>query len=70
METTMKPIPFDPATDMAPIPFDQNHLELARQLKQAGLEWKPHVGCFVWDHEKHIEADSPFPLRTLARSMV
>ena len=59
----MKPIPFDPATDVAPIPFEQRHLELARQMKQRGLSWKPHVGCFVWDPQAHIEAESPFPMR-------
>jgi len=59
----MKPIPFNEATDMAPLPFLQAHLELARALKDHGLPWKPHVGCFVWDHEGHIEAQSPFPLR-------
>jgi len=59
----MTPIPFNPTTDIAPIPFDQDHLELAREMKQLGLAWKPHVGCFVWDHEELIEAASPFPLR-------
>ncbi|WP_373500619.1 hypothetical protein [Desulfococcus sp.] len=59
----MKPIPFDPATDMAPLPFTEAHLELAREMKQRGLAWRPHVGCFVWDPEARIEADSPFPLR-------
>ena len=59
----MKPIPFDPAADVAPIPFDQAHLQLARRMKQQGLAWKPHVGCFVWDPEAQIEAESPFPMR-------
>ena len=59
----MKAIPFDPSADFAPFPFDQSHLELAREMKVRGLPWKPHVGCFVWDPEKHIEAESPFPLR-------
>ena len=59
----MNPIPFDPATDVAPAPFEQRHLELARQMKERGLAWKPHVGCFVWDPAAHIEAESPFPLR-------
>jgi hypothetical protein len=59
----MKPIPFNPAVDMAPIPFDGKHLELAREMKQRGLVWTPHVGCFVWDHEKHIQPESPFPMR-------
>ena len=30
----MKPIPFDPATDMAPLPFDASHLALAREKKR------------------------------------
>ncbi len=59
----MKPIPFDPKTDIAPIPFDEVHLDLARKMKKSGLQWKPHVGCFVWDPERLIETESPFPLR-------
>lgn len=59
----MKPIPFDPETNMAPLPFDESHLALAREMKQRGLAWTPHVGCFVWDHDARIEAESPFPLR-------
>lgn len=58
----MKPIPFNPETDIAPIPFNKIHLDLALDMKQWGLKWKPHVGCFVWDPDKHIETDSPFPL--------
>ena len=61
--TFMKPIPFDPKTDLAPVPFQKAHLELARKLKQRGLGWRPHVGCFVWDAQGRIKADSPFPLR-------
>jgi hypothetical protein len=59
----MKPMPFNPDMDIAPIPFDQKHLQLAREMKQRGLAWKPHVGCFVWDYDEHIEAESPFPMR-------
>ena len=59
----MKPIPFNPENDLAPIPFNENHLHLAYKMKKIGLQWKPHVGCFVWDAEKQIEAESPFPLR-------
>ena len=59
----MKTIPFNPAMDMAPIPFDQKHLQLAREMKKCGLAWKPHVGCFVWDYDEHIEAESPSPMR-------
>jgi hypothetical protein len=59
----MKPMPFNPDMDIAPIPFDQKHLQLAREMKQRGLAWKPHVGCFVWDYDEHIKAESPFPMR-------
>ena len=59
----MKPIPFNPVGDIAPIPFERKHLHLAREMKQHGLVWKPHVGCFVWDDEKHIHTESPFPMR-------
>ena len=59
----MKPIPFTPETDLAPIPFDKNLLDLAFKMKQQGLKWKPHVGCFVWDPDERIANDSPFPFR-------
>jgi len=59
----MKPTPFDPATDLAPLPFDARHRETALRLKEAGLAWTPHVGCFVWDPEGLMPADSPFPDR-------
>lgn len=59
----MKPTPFAPATDLAPIPFDGRHWAAARRLKQAGLAWKPHVGCFVWDPDGLLPVDSPFPDR-------
>jgi hypothetical protein len=59
----MKPMPFNPDMDIAPIPFDHKHLQLAREMKQRGLAWKPHVGCFVWDCDEHIKAESPFPMR-------
>jgi len=38
-------------------------LLLASELKRAGLPWKPHVGCFLWDRDALIEASSPFPNR-------
>lgn len=57
----MKPTPFNPGTDLAPTPFDKRHCKLALRLKQAGLTWKPHVGCFVWDRKGSIEVSSPFP---------
>lgn len=59
----MKPKPFAPATDLAPIPFDGRLLHRAEQLKQLGLPFTPHVGCFVWDPEGAIPAPSPFPER-------
>lgn len=59
----MKPTPFDPSTDLAPLPFTDKLLELARELKTHGLEWRPHVGCFVWDPDGRIDAPSPFPKR-------
>ncbi len=34
---------------------------MAAQLKEAGLPWKPHVGCFVWDRDEQINVPSPFP---------
>ncbi len=58
----MKPTPFNPKTDLPPIPFDLRHCHAA-QLKERGLPWTPHVGCFVWDPDEIIEATSPFPSR-------
>jgi hypothetical protein len=59
----MKPTPFNPKTDLPPIPFDLRHCQAAAQLKEGGLPWTPHVGCFVWDPDKVIEVASPFPGR-------
>jgi len=59
----MKPTPFTPDTDLAPIPFSPELCQLASQLKQNGLIWHPHVGCFVWDKDQHIPVSSPFPHR-------
>jgi hypothetical protein len=59
----MKPVPFDPAKDMAPTPFDERHRLLAQRLKTLGLPFAPHVGCFVWDPHETISAASPFPDR-------
>jgi hypothetical protein len=58
----MKPIAFDPLNDLAPVPFEQRHLNLAKAMKDHGLTWQPHVGCFVWDAQGIIDAVSPFPL--------
>ena len=57
----MKSSPFDPALDLAPTPFEERHCLLALQLKEAGLRWRPHAGCFVWDREGVIQVPSPFP---------
>ena len=59
----MKPTPFNPDTDLPPIPFDLRHCQAAAQLKERGLPWTPHVGCFVWDPDEIIEVTSPFPGR-------
>jgi hypothetical protein len=57
----MKSTPFNLQTDLPPIPFEERHCQLASSLKDAGLEWHPHVGCFVWDRDRHIPVASPFP---------
>ena len=57
----MEPTPFNPDTDLAPILFSSELCKVAEQLKQNGLTWYPHVGCFVWDKDKHIKVTSPFP---------
>ena len=59
----MKPTPFNPETDLPPIPFDLRHCQAAAQLKERGLPWTPHVGCFVWDPDEIMEVTSPFPGR-------
>ena len=46
---------------LAPIPFDDRLRDLALELKNSGLPWSPHVGCFVWDHHGFISTPSPFP---------
>ena len=59
----MHATPFNSDSDLAPVPFKKRHCELAAQLKEAGLPWSPHVGCFVWDRDNHINIPSPFPER-------
>ena len=59
----MKPTPFNQKTDLAPIPFSLEHCKAAKKLKEHGLTWRPHVGCFVWDENEYIKASSPFPHR-------
>ena len=57
----MQPTPFNPESDLPPIPFDREICRLAAALKQSGLPWHPHVGCFVWDPSRYIRPASPFP---------
>jgi hypothetical protein len=57
----MKPTPFVEGRDIAPIPFSRVHCEAARELKERGLPWRPHAGCFVWDEQGSIDVSSPFP---------
>jgi hypothetical protein len=59
----MKPIRFNSQKDLAPVVFDTQTCRLANELKQLGISWQPHVGCFVWDPDEHIKAESPFPHR-------
>jgi hypothetical protein len=60
---SVKPTPFVAGTDLEPIPFSSEHCALAKELKEKGLDWHPHVGCFVWDEKGHIKISSPFPNR-------
>jgi hypothetical protein len=53
----------DPEKDLAPMPFGGKICRLALNLKKGGLNWWPHVGCFVWDPDRCIKAESPFPGR-------
>ena len=59
----MTPIRFDPEKDLAPTPFDERICRLALEMKNLGLDWQPHVGCFVWDPDQWIKPESPFPGR-------
>jgi len=59
----MKSTPFDPENDIAPIPFTAQVFQAAKLMKEKGLKWQPHVGCFVWDEQQIIEVSSPFPNR-------
>ena len=59
----MKSIPFNLHKDLAPVVFDTQTCHLANKLKQLGIQWQPHVGCFVWDPDEHLKAESPFPHR-------
>ena len=57
----MRSTPFREDTDLAPIPFKRDHRLAAKRLKEKGLPWRPHVGCFVWDEAGIITVPSPFP---------
>jgi hypothetical protein len=57
----MKATPYNPVTDLAPIPFSDSLCQAAKALKQSGLQWEPHVGCFVWDEFGKMTVPSPFP---------
>ena len=59
----IKPIRFDPEKDLAPTAFDERICRLASRMKSLGLDWQPHVGCFVWDPDNWIKPESPFPGR-------
>jgi hypothetical protein len=59
----MRTVPFDPQNDLAPIPFEDALCQLALEIKQLGLQWHPHVGCFLWDPDRFIVYPSPFPNR-------
>jgi hypothetical protein len=59
----MMPIRFDPEKDLPPTPFDDQICRLALEMKNLGLDWQPHVGCFVWDPDNWIKPESPFPGR-------
>jgi hypothetical protein len=59
----MKSTPFVEGKDLEPIPFTKDLCKAAKRLKSGGLDWTPHVGCFVWDEEGVIKVSSPFPSR-------
>ena len=59
----IKPTRFDPEKDLPPTPFDDRICRLALKMKDLGLNWQPHVGCFVWDPDNWIKPESPFPGR-------
>lgn len=43
--------------------FSTDEIQLARQLRDAGLDWTPGVGQFVYDEIGAIDAPSPFQER-------
>ena len=54
---------FNHDKDLAPMPFDERICRRALEMKKTGLEWRPQVGCFVWDSDEYIKPASPFPGR-------
>ena len=54
---------FNPEEDLAPMPFDESICLRALVMKNSGLVWRPHVGCFVWDSDEFVKPASPFPGR-------
>ncbi|AQT70198.1 hypothetical protein STSP2_03403 [Anaerohalosphaera lusitana] len=40
--------------------FTGHEIELARQIKEAGIEWTPEVGQYVFDTHGIIDKPSPF----------
>jgi len=59
----MHSYPFDETKDYAPTPFDMHHCEMATRLKQAGLRWFVHAGCFAWDPQGYLTDFSVLPNR-------
>ena len=54
---------FNPEKDLAPMPFDERICRQALEMKKTGLDWRPQVGCFMWDPDYAIKPASPFPGR-------
>jgi hypothetical protein len=40
--------------------FSEEQIEIARQMRDAGLVWEPAVGHYVYDETGLIDAPSPF----------
>lgn len=57
----MKSTHFAEGVDLEPIPFTAKHCRMAKAMRERGLPWEPHVGCFVWDEQRRIGVPSPFP---------
>lgn len=45
------------------IPFKRGHCELALIMKDSGLKWHPNMGHYLWDPERKIFKNSPYPNR-------